>query len=77
MKELFIIRDYETGEIIDIYLTDNATKCEDIFSKLERKYIDKYYDEDLHPLNSGIFEETCKKKGVKIELANRVVSYDF
>ena len=76
-NELFIVKSYDDDSILDIFITDNAFKCKEIFADLDSRYCGNDSDDDLHPLNSGIFEETCKKQGVNVERANSFCSYGF
>ena len=79
MWETFTIRDYDTGDIIAMYLTNNAKKCEQIFGKLDSKYLDNDCDEDLHPLYNDLFETECAKKGITVQAidVDRSYEYDF
>lgn len=78
MNELFIVRDYDNPKrILGVYLTDDSKKCEKIFSDLDTRYCGSNNDDDLHPLESGIFEKMCKEQGVKVELIDTMTQYDF
>lgn len=76
MDELFVVYADDTGEPLEYFITNNASKCEDVFSKLEKNYLEDYED-DLHPLNTNIFEETMAKKGVAVKRISVFKHYYF
>lgn len=69
MKELFIITDYDTGEPMLYFLTDDAKKCNEILYE-----VDMMEDKDDWV---SLFKEECEKQGVKLEHFENTVVYEY
>ena len=59
LNELFIINDYETGEAMGYYLTNDASACEEALS-----VIDKIHDDEDLP--KSLVEELGEEKAKEI-----------
>ena len=70
MDELFYIRDYEDETILEVYITDNATKCYEIMQDIDS-------NDDLYEDLISRFEEECEKAKVNIIQVNRFQSYSY
>lgn len=71
MDELFVVYADDTGEPLEIFITNSAKICKEVFAELDKAYMeaDENERDKLHPLNTGIFENTLMYKGV---IARRV-----
>lgn len=69
MKELFIINDYETGQPMYYFLTNNAIKCYELLSK-----VDGMVEKDCW---QKLFVHLCKENNVIIEYFENVKEYNY
>ena len=71
MEELFIIKDYDTGEPFEYILTDNANACKKVLQKFEKERFD---NDDLE---WDDFYKMLDAKNIKYQRARDVDSYSY
>ena len=72
MDELFVIKDYDTGEAIEIIITNDAYSCQEVMSEFEDACLE---DEDLE--FEDFFKMLKKHKEIKFKRASIIVKYDY
>lgn len=71
MEELFIIKDYDTGEPFEYILTDNASTCKKVLQKFEQERFD---NDDLE---WDDFYKMLDAKNIKYQRVRDVESYSY
>lgn len=71
MNNLFVIKDYDTHEIIDVVITEYPKLCQNIFEQFEKERMennDIEYDE---------FFKRLDKANIKYEIVNHIIDYYY
>ena len=86
MNNLFIVKDYETGEPLSYYLTNNVYECKAIMEMIDRAQDEDENDEFYSPSivamkDNGfdfVFQELVKEHDwLQVELITTIDTYEY